>query len=338
LLQQRANAYLTHKKYKEAIEEYTAALFLVPDDENLSPDLHLGRAHALNGSRRHESARNDARLAIKLNPSPAAYSTLAKSYFYMREYALSIKAFEDCQKLLPAGEELGLFDQAYLRKAEVALEEEDYSLKKAGTPSSSSTQSVVPKLPPPRFVPREQAIHDTPNLPRMPKNWPQQSPTAGQPLQCGPERTVVFLSESLGIQLNRGPDGIVRVLSVKAETAASPMARQGKIQAGDIVREAAGVDLRRPITNIMWGDTVALIKMAPRPIAMVVAQELSQVPASVLDEQRRVASSRSSTDAPVGELVAENGFVHDEEPNTEENTDEEVLSAEGVVGTSGKRS
>ena len=338
LLQQRANAYLTHKKYKEAIEEYTAALFLVPDDENLSPDLHLGRAHALNGSRRHESARNDARLAIKLNPSPAAYSTLAKSYFYMREYALSIKAFEDCQKLLPEGEELGLFDQAYLRKAEVALEEEDYSLKKAGTPSSSSTQSVVPKLPPPRFVPREQAIHDTPNLPRMPKNWPQQSPTAGQPLQCGPERTVVFLSESLGIQLNRGPDGIVRVLSVKKETAASPMARQGKIQAGDIVREAAGVDLRRPITNIMWGDTVALIKMAPRPIAMVVAQELSHVPASVLDEQRRVASSSSSTDAPVSELVAENTIVNVEEPTTEENTGEEVLPVTGVVGTSGKRS
>jgi len=48
-IQHRANEYLAHKSYKAAIEEYTAALFLVPDDPNLSSDLHLGRAHALNG-------------------------------------------------------------------------------------------------------------------------------------------------------------------------------------------------------------------------------------------------------------------------------------------------
>jgi tetratricopeptide (TPR) repeat protein len=98
-----ATKFLVKKEYRAAIEEYVSALFLVPVDPNLSPDLHLGRAHALNGSRPHESARNDALLAIKLNPTPAAYSTMA-TLFYMKEYAASVDAFDKCIQLQPPGE------------------------------------------------------------------------------------------------------------------------------------------------------------------------------------------------------------------------------------------
>jgi tetratricopeptide (TPR) repeat protein len=282
-IQQVANKFLANKQYKAAIEEYTAALFLVPDDVNLSHELHLGRAHALNGSRRHERARNDALLANKLKVSPAAYSTLAKSYFYMKDYHACIEAFDECIKLLPAGETLGLFDRAYLEKAEAALEEDEASLNT----SSWSKKSVVPKLPPPRFVARDEAIQSTPTLPSMPKEWPQQSPRDPKVFRCGVEREIVFLSEQLGIKLNRGSDGIVRVLSVTPSTPGSPLMRQGEIHLGDVIRECAGVDLRRPITNIMWGDTVALVKMAPRPISFLVARELSEIPPAVVEELQK---------------------------------------------------
>jgi len=168
-IQSRANQYLTNKDYKAAIEEYTAALFLVPDDPVLSPDLHLGRAHALNGSRRHERAKNDALLAVRMQPSPAAYSTLAKSLFYMKEYRQSIEAFHKCVELLPPGESLGMFDKAYLQKAEAALEDEEASLRQAGMVSSNRSTGSIPKLPPPRFVPREEAMQATPSIPSMPK-------------------------------------------------------------------------------------------------------------------------------------------------------------------------
>lgn len=306
-IQQRANKYLAHKKYKEAIEEYTAALFLVPDDEELSPELHLGRAHALNGSRRHESARNDAQLAIRLKPqSPAAYSTLAKSLFYMKDYHAAVDAFDQCRSLLPPGESLGMFDQAYLEKAQNALDEEaasldihtDDSMKSRKSKSRYPFTTSVPKLPPPRFVPREEAIKQAPNMPRMPRQWPQQLGEKSVSLVVGDERKVFFFSESLGIKLNRGSDGIVRVLYVAPEKASSPIARKGEIVQGDVVREAAGVDIRRPITNVMWGDTVALIKMAPRPISLVVAQELSEVPISVQEEQRKALSAPSPPSTP----------------------------------------
>ena len=262
-IQVRANRFLANKQYKFAIEEYTAALFLVPDDKELSPDLHLGRAHALNGSRRHESAKNDAMLAIRLNPTPAAYSTLAKSLFYMKDYQGAVKAFQGCIEALPKGESLGMFDQAYLHKAEAALEEQSASLSLDNRSRASTKASApVPKLPPPRFVPREEAMQQSHNLPSMPKQWPQQIPSSPTSLRCGPERDVTFLSESLGIKLNRGPDGIVRVLSVAPHTAGSPVARDGAIYAGDVVREAAGVDIRRPITNVMWGDTVSYQEQA----------------------------------------------------------------------------
>jgi len=119
-IQERANKYLANKNYKFAIEEYTAALFLVPDDDNLSTDLHLGRAHALNGSRRHESAKIDAQLALKIKPSPEAYSTLAKSLFYTKDFVGAIDSFGECQDMLPQGESLSMFDRAYLQKSQQA--------------------------------------------------------------------------------------------------------------------------------------------------------------------------------------------------------------------------
>jgi tetratricopeptide (TPR) repeat protein len=154
-IQERANRYLANKNYKFAIEEYTAALFLVPDDENLSPELHLGRAHALNGSRRHESAMIDAKLAIRIKPTPEAYSTLAKSLFYMKDYQQAIEAFLQCKALLPQGESLSMFDRAYLQKAEGALQME---LQQGKVPSSQSSKSntPIPKLKPPKFVSREE--------------------------------------------------------------------------------------------------------------------------------------------------------------------------------------
>ena len=75
-------------------------------------------------------------------------------------------------------------------------------------------------------------------------------------MQCGREREVVFISDSLGVKLNRGTDGIVRVMGVINNSSGPPVARKGNIQMGDVVREAAGVDIRRPITNIMWGETI----------------------------------------------------------------------------------
>ena len=357
-IQERANRYLANKNYKYAIEEYTAALFLIPDDENLSPELHLGRAHALNGSRRHESAKIDSQLALKIKPTPEAYSTLAKSLFYMKDYEGSIVAFGQCKQLLPPGETLSMFDRAYLQKAEAAIQNE----LKHGTNQStmSSSQSVssnrttsrlgssapIPKLKPPKFVSREevrnfvvndtsycvddvrvigyyiyiyiyiyyisivlylvwfsnmlffksrrflQALTRTPNMPAMPKQWPQQSPRESKGVKhYGEEREVIFLSEALGIKLNRGPDGVVRVIEVSPDIPGSPIAREGIIEMGDVIREAAGVDIRRPITNIMWGDTVALIKMAPRPIVLVVAKEFTE---SIMDERKRAAQNALS--------------------------------------------
>ena len=136
------------------------------------------------------------------------------------------------------------------------------------------------------------ALTRTPNMPAMPKEWPQQSPRESELVKYyGEERDVVFLSEALGIKLNRGPDGIVRVIEVSPSIAGSSIAREGIIEVGDVIREAAGVDIRRPITNIMWGDTVALIKMAPRPIVLVVAKESTE---SIMDERKRAAQNALS--------------------------------------------
>lgn len=336
-IQKRANRFLANKQYKQAIEEYSAALFLVPDDPNLSPQLHLGRAHALNGSRRHASARDDSKLAIRIRPTAEAYSTLAKSLFYLKEYEEAVGAFRDTIKLLPEGESLSQFDQAYYQKAQAAMMEE---ASQSSTPRKSPHKaSPVPKLPPPRFVPREQAINSTPNLPPMPKQWPQQSPRSPTALRCGPEREVLFFSESLGIKLNRGPDGVVRVLSVSKKTPGSVVAYKGEINVGDVVREAAGVDIRRPITNIMWGDTVALIRLSPRPIPLIVAKELSEVPLSVLEQRRQAEEEESTSQAQLqtkmGEMKMASGPNYSASPASGDEAVAESPAAQSVSYPSG---
>jgi hypothetical protein len=48
----------------------------------------------------------------------------------------------------------------------------------------------------------------------------------------------------MGIRLKRGEDGFVRVVSVTEATAGSSIVRDGSIEPDDVVREAAGVNLR----------------------------------------------------------------------------------------------
>jgi len=300
-LQRRATHFLSNKQYRIAVDEFSSALFLVPDDPILTPQLHVGRAHALNGQERFESGKNDALMALKhilrdrvADVSAAeAYSVLGKSLYYSKDYSGSIEALEECERIWKEhGGKLSVFDEAYLDQCQEALDaglgtDHDDGMSLGGGKSVMSLHSVVscvkegrsmtniPKLKPPRFVSREKALSAVPNLPPMPKDWPLQSPTSPSSIATGPERTVTFLSDAMGIKLNRGTDGLVRVLSVANLPPGSPIFRKGEIYAGDLVREAGGVDLRRPITATMWGDTVALIKMAPRPLSLILAKELA---------------------------------------------------------------
>lgn len=133
----------------------------------------------------------------------------------------------------------------------------------------------------------------------MSKAIADQLPSLSMTLRVGTERLVVILSDTMGVTLNRGPDGIVRVLSVAPDVPSARHTRRGQIDIGDIIREVAGVDLRRPLTNVMWSDTIAHMKMTPRPLHILVAKELSSKPSAVEEELLRL-SPTSRPDPPRG--------------------------------------
>jgi len=90
-------------------------------------------------------------------------------------------------------------------------------------------------------------------------------------IRLGTERLVQFYSsdpEDLGIEIEHSVDGYVRI----ASTAGDGM-YEGTVHVGDIVCEIAGVNMRRPITEHMWKLTTGLMKVAPRPIEVIVAAE-----------------------------------------------------------------
>ncbi|KAL3788655.1 hypothetical protein ACHAW5_008012 [Stephanodiscus triporus] len=87
-------------------------------------------------------------------------------------------------------------------------------------------------------------------------------------------REIVFHSPSLGIKLQRGRDGFVRVRSVaeiESPPSYSSTARDGRITHGDIVLDAGGMNLCCPITTSHWVDVVGQIRSAPRPVTFVIA-------------------------------------------------------------------
>lgn len=265
---------------------------LCPDDSHFSPKYYLGRAAAYLHVNEYMLAKEDCEKSLHLFPDDGkGYMLLGKALFELHAYHECIDVMEYGFELL---EEAGLtkskFDEVYLTKAKTALINGD-NPQSQNSPqhamTSSSSRRSIPKLPPPRFVSREEAIQTTTNVPALPSSWPVQS-VGETRLKVGPERLVIFGEGPMGVKLNRGSDGVVRVLSTTQTN--YQIILEGEIHVGDVVREMANVDLRRPLTNIMWGDTVALIKMAPRPISLVVARELSVVPVGALDQIARAAA------------------------------------------------
>jgi tetratricopeptide (TPR) repeat protein len=270
----------------------------------------------------------------------AGYSILGRALFYLDRYEEALAALTESLSLAHANASSAstnnkhnnrfaiasnqkeiAFDEQLWAKCKQALREQHqpqpklqslHSVNNEEAPASSSptksssvsiarsSGSIIPKLKPPRFVPREQAMTATPNLKRMPKNWPTQyNPTFEDNFLVGPERQLVIHDGGgMGMKLHRGTDGFVRVLSTTPvgdpNTGQAKLApREGSVDVGDVIREVAGVDLRRPITNPMWGDTVTLIKMTQRPITFVVAPEMSLPPLSVQEEMRKTQAQES---------------------------------------------
>jgi hypothetical protein len=104
--------------------------------------------------------------------------------------------------------------------------------------------------------------------------------TSNNNIILGPERLITFHTESLGIKLSRHTDGHVRVLSItpfRSSNYTNERIRDGCLNEGDLIRQVADVDLRKPIDANVWKLTVGLIKMAPRPLEMIVATEYTEV-------------------------------------------------------------
>ena len=123
-------------------------------------------------------------------------------------------------------------------------------------------------------------------------------------LQFGPSRLIFFHSadpNDLGLQLVHSPtDGHVRI--VPFHTADGENGRpsspnvdgcigrlgvvDGTVYEGTVVLEASGVNLRHSISEHMWKLTQGLMRVAPRPIEIVVAEEISEAVENESVEER----------------------------------------------------
>lgn len=106
------------------------------------------------------------------------------------------------------------------------------------------------------------------------------------PHRFGPERKIIFHTESLGIKLHRSPtEGLVHIIHVAPyrsihsnnDDAQKQLNthQEGEVEAGDVIMEVGGVSIRNVIIGkIEWADMVHFIKYVGRPLDMVVAKDL----------------------------------------------------------------
>ena len=82
------NHFLTHKHNRIAVNEFSLALFLVPDNPVRIRQLHAGHAHALNRQKKIESVKNDVLMVLRCIlqdreedvSATEAYSVLGKTH------------------------------------------------------------------------------------------------------------------------------------------------------------------------------------------------------------------------------------------------------------------
>jgi len=113
------------------------------------------------------------------------------------------------------------------------------------------------------------------------------------------ERLLLFHTPDpteLGIQLSHCPDGHVRILfKSNASEIANNSLLEGSLHPGDVVCEAAGVNMRHPISDHMWKLTKGLMMVAPRPIEVRVCHD------GIEEESDKKSSDKSYYQLEVGE-------------------------------------
>ena len=173
----------------------------------------------------------------------------------------------------------------------------------------------------------------------------------------GPERLVLFHSPDpgeLGIQWEHGADGYVRITSIPSDmdegdagtkggegnssnttnnssnndnSAYTGSRRskigvvEGQIAAGDVLCEAAGVNMRRPISDHMWKLTTGLLRVAPRPIEVRVAAP------------RTVATEDAESDEDEGDSVCDGSYYQLELGDSADRANAAVHRLPGSPGT-----
>ena len=70
---------------------------------------------------------------------------------------------------------------------------------------------------------------------------------------------------------------------------------EGDVKHDDIVREVAGIDARRPISEHMWKLTLGLMRVAPRPIEVIIASERDPTSPSEEDDEEEEVEERLMT-------------------------------------------
>mmetsp|Transcript_18654 Transcript_18654/g.37115 ORF Transcript_18654/g.37115 Transcript_18654/m.37115 type:complete len:143 (+) Transcript_18654:372-800(+) len=75
-----------------------------------------------------------------------------------------------------------------------------------------------------------------------------------------------------------------------------------KLMVGDVIREAAGINLSCPISSEMWEDTVDVIRNSKRPMYFLVAKEFSERPPEVVAKFQQEADTHEEDELSVGTI------------------------------------
>ena len=134
----KGNTYMSQKEYHNAIQSYTKAIQLLPNDVQKSHVYYSNRAAAFCYLEFYHDAEMDASRAIQLVPTYGkAYARLGLSRFLLKNYAGAIAAYETALQYDPSNSA----SQSYLQKAQQKLALQQQQQQQQNVPTTASVSS-----------------------------------------------------------------------------------------------------------------------------------------------------------------------------------------------------
>jgi len=142
-LKEEGNAQFGRGNYAEAVEAYTSALEIDPENDNFNKALYANRAAALIHLKKYDDALNDCNRALELDPKyHKVLQRRGDVYMQLEEYEKALHDYENFRRSVPRSQQRGIREKIHKAQLEQKKAERKDYYKILGVAKDASDRDI----------------------------------------------------------------------------------------------------------------------------------------------------------------------------------------------------